>query len=161
MGRRDAGATGAAAVATSAGADALLLRAVGGEAFGLALAASNVLLMLVLVGVGALADRVDRRRLLVGLTTLAAGALVVIDVAQPLAPVAAAAVWSAASSCCRRSSSPTGWRWPSASTRARARWLPRLLAAGGTGAALGAVLVVAVAERIGPQREVRARRRRR
>lgn len=146
------GLAGAASAVIAAGADALLLERVTPTGFGFAVALSSALLALVLVWVGAVADRAEPTRLLLGLTLAAALVVGVVDAIVQVAPSAGALLAMVVGKQLSAAVDLTIWvvlaRRLDARTLGRAT--PRVLAAGGLGAVAGAGLVIAVAGRVGP-----------
>jgi hypothetical protein len=142
----------AAAAMVAAGADALFLIHVGPSYLGLAVAASSALLAVVLGGVGAIADRVDRPRLLGGLSLLAAGFLAVMAATFAAAPTAVAVIAMIVGKQLAAAVDLAFWVVIAERLDARqaTRLVPVIAAAGGIGTVVGAGLVVVIADRVGP-----------
>jgi hypothetical protein len=137
----------AGAAMSAAAADALFLAELGPAHLGGAVAASSALLAVVLAVVGGLADRRDRRRVLAVLAVASAGALVGLAALSLAWPRAAAALALVGGKQLAAATDLAFWVVIAERLDARRsrRLVPVLAAAGGAGAALGAVLVVPLA----------------
>src|SRR5688500_6282667 len=142
-----AGLGGAGGAMAASGADALFLAHVGAEHLGLALAASSLLVAIVLAVVGGLADRIDRRKLLGGAATAAAVSAGLLAVLAGMMPAAAGVIGLVVVKQLQAVVDLGFWVVVAERLDARQarRLVPRLAAAQGLGAAAGALLVVPVA----------------
>lgn len=150
-------AAGALACASAGGqlaasaADAWFLAALGPRHLGVAIAGSSLLVAIVLAVVGALGDRRDRRRLLVGLAAGGVVLLPLLELSHQLGASATAVIGLIAVKQLQAAVELGFWiaiaeRFDARATR---RLVPWLSAAGGVGATLGAALVVPLAGRGG------------
>ncbi|MGE0872586.1 MAG: MFS transporter [Kofleriaceae bacterium] len=141
----------AGAAMTGAAADAMFLAELGPSHLGEAVAVSSALLAIVLAVVGGLADRLERKRVLM---TLALGSAVVISALAALAataPALSAVITLIGGKQLAAATDLAFWVVIAERLDARRsqRLVPVLAAAGGAGAAVGAVLVVPLAGVIG------------
>ena len=143
-------ASAGAAMSASA-ADAMFLAELGPAHLGEAVAASSALLAVVLAVVGGLADRVERRRVLASLAMVSAAVLVGLAALSVAAPRLAASATLIGGKQLAAATDLAFWVVVAERLDARRsrRLLPVLAATGGAGAAVGAVLVVPVAQAIG------------
>lgn len=143
---------GGAAVMSQAAADARFLAQLGPRTLAVAMAVSSALLALVLVVVGALADRAAKRSVLSGLALVAAAALCGFAALAEVAPQAAA--WLGFLGAKQLAAAADLAFWMLATERLDARQsvraLPRLSAVGGLGGAVSAALAVPLASAGGP-----------
>lgn len=133
----------AGAAMSAAAADAMFLSEIGPAHLGGAVAASNALLAIVLAVVGALADRVERRRVLAILAVASAIVIGGLAALSILAPRAAAATTLVGGKQLAAATDLAFWVVIAERLDARRsrRLVPVLAATGGAGAAIGAVLV--------------------
>ncbi len=141
----------ASAAMTAATADAMFLSTIGPSHLGVAVAVSSVLSAVVLAVVGGLSDRLERSRVL---ATLTVGSAMIIGGLAGLALVAPRTTAVLALIAGKQLAAATDLAlWvviaERVDARRRQRVVPMLAAAGGAGAALGAVLVVPLAALLG------------
>jgi len=141
----------AGAAMSAAAADAMFLAELGPAHLGEAVAASSALLAIVLAVVGGLADRIERRRVLAGLAVISAVVLAGLAGLAVGAPRLAAGTTLIAGKQLAAATDLAFWVVVAERLDARRsrRLLPLLAATGGAGAAIGAVLVVPLAQIIG------------
>jgi len=139
--------TAAGGALAAAGADALFLAHVGAAALGWAVAGSSLLVVAVLATVGAAADRADRGRLLAALSAASGAVAFALAGAAAAAPAAAATLALVAVKQSQSALDLLYWVVLAERLDARqsARLVPRLAAAGGIGAAAGALAAVPIA----------------
>jgi len=139
------------AAMSAAAADAMFLSELGPAHLGEAVAVSSALLAVVLAVVGGLADRLERRRVLAILALVSAIVIAGLAALSIVAPHAAAVATLIGGKQLAAATDLAFWVVIAERLDARRsrRMLPVLAATGGAGAALGAVLVVPVAEAFG------------
>ncbi len=132
---------------SGAAADAMFLAAVGPGHLGEALAVSSALLALGLAVIGALADRLERRRVLATLAFVSAGVLASLTALSMIAPTPAAVVTLVLGKQLAAATDLAFWIVIAERVDARRsqRVLPALAAIGGLGAVAGSILVVPLA----------------
>ena len=145
-------ASAGAAMAQSA-ADGLFLAEIGRDALGIALALSSALLAVVLAVAGGLADRLERRRVLGSLAMVSAAVLAGLAVLVAIAPAAAAWLTYIGGKQLAAATDLAFWVVIAERVDARRsqRLVPLLAAAGGAGAAVGALVVIPLAAVAGPR----------
>ncbi len=138
----------AGAAMTAAAADAMFLAELGPGHLGEAVAVSSALLAVVLAIVGGLSDRLERRRVLASLSVISAIVLAALAALSLAMPKAAAVITLVAGKQLTAATDLSFWVVIAERLDARRsrRMLPVLAATGGAGAALGAVLVIPLAE---------------
>ena len=143
----------AGAAMAQAAADGLFLAEVGRDALGIALALSSALLAVVLAVAGGLADRLERRRVLGTLAMVSAAVLAGLAALVVIAPVAAAWITYIGGKQLAAATDLAFWVVIAERVDARRsqRLVPLLAAAGGAGAALGALVVIPLAAVAGPR----------
>lgn len=143
---------GGATVMSQAAADARFLAQLGPRTLAVAMAVSSALLALVLVVVGALADRAAKRSVLSGLALVAAAALCGFAALAEVAPQAAAWLGFLGAKQLAAAADLSFWMLATERLDARqsVRALPRLSAVGGIGGAVSAALAVPLASAGGP-----------
>ena len=143
-------ASGGAAMSAAA-ADAMFLAELGPAHLGGAVAASSALLAIVLAVVGGLADRLERRRVLASLAVVSAVVIAGLAGLSLILPRATAAITLIGGKQLAAATDLAFWVVIAERLDARRSrlLLPMLAATGGAGAALGAVLVIPIAETLG------------
>jgi MFS family permease len=145
------GLASAGAAMSAAAADAMFLTEIGSGYFGQAAALSNALLAVVLVVIGGLADRLERRRILASLAMVSAVIIAGLAGLSIIAPQAAAVTTLVGGKQLAAATDLAFWVMIAERIDARKsqRLLPILAAAGGAGAALGGVIVMLCVSTIG------------
>ncbi len=140
-------ASGGAAMSAAA-ADAMFLSELGPSHLGEAVAVSSALLAVVLAVVGGLADRLERRRVLASLAMISALVLAGLAALSTFAATPAAILTLVGGKQLAAATDLAFWVVIAERLDARRsqRLLPILAATGGAGAALGAILVVPLAQ---------------
>jgi len=141
----------AGAAMTAAAADAMFLSELGAGHLGEAVAASSALLAVVLAVIGGLADRLERRRVLASLSIVSAVVIAGLAALSIVMPRAAAAITLVGGKQLAAATDLAFWVVIAERLDARRsqRLVPLLAAAGGAGAAVGAVLVIPLAPAVG------------
>ncbi|HEV7557510.1 MAG TPA: MFS transporter, partial [Kofleriaceae bacterium] len=141
----------AGAAMTAAAADAMFLSELGAGHLGEAVAASSALLAIVLAVIGGLADRLERRRVLASLSIVSAVVIAGLAALSIVMPRAAAAITLVGGKQLAAATDLAFWVVIAERLDARRsqRLVPLLAAAGGAGAAVGAVLVIPLAPAVG------------
>jgi hypothetical protein len=133
----------AGAAMTTAVADAMFLVEIGPSRFGEAIAVSSALLAIVLAVVGGLADQLERRRVLAGLAAFGAIVVAALAIVADASPHAAVIAFVGGKQLAAAADLAF---WVAIAERVDARRSPKVLpvlaAAGGAGAALGALVLV-------------------
>jgi hypothetical protein len=137
----------AGAAMSAAAADGMFLAEIGKDHLGEAVAISNLLLAVVLAIVGGLTDRLERRRVLASLAVVSAFVIAGLAALSIVAPRAAAVSTLIGGKQLAAATDLAFWVVIAERLDARRsrHMVPMLAAAGGIGAALGAVLVIPIA----------------